>query len=179
MTVQQIDQLFDAEWQKPKPFPLPSAHAPFLSHELIRLLCRHYFHVAYALAIGAEPAPPQPAEPSGKKVDEHLRTIVSEPPSPEETFIRWWNLYDKKRGREKCLRKWLKLSKKEQADCIAATPKYVQATPDKQFRKDPYTYLHNKAWHDEIIVFCEQAKATEQQRLEEAARLIAKYGATP
>ena len=29
---------------------------------------------------------------------------------------------------------------------------YVDSTPDKQFRKDPTTYLNNECWNDEIIV---------------------------
>ena len=67
-------------------------------------------------------------------------------------FEQWWNIYDKKRGREKCLQKWKKLTLKERQDCIKMTPLYVGATPDKQYRKDPLTYLNGKCWNDEIIV---------------------------
>jgi fatty acid-binding protein DegV len=66
-------------------------------------------------------------------------------------FEIWWEMYDKKRGKEKCLKKWAKLTKQEREDCLNATPAYVASTPDKQYRKDPQTYLNNKSWNDEII----------------------------
>lgn len=28
---------------------------------------------------------------------------------------------------------------------------YIKATPDKQYRKHPMTYLNNKSWNDEVI----------------------------
>ena len=69
----------------------------------------------------------------------------------EDTFNKWWTLYDKKRGREKCLIKWKRMTGEEQFACIAATPAYVESTPDKAYRKDPLTYLNGKCWNDEII----------------------------
>lgn len=66
-------------------------------------------------------------------------------------FENWWNLYNKKRGKVKCLRFWARMSKKDKADCIAATPAYVQSITDKQFQKDPFTYLNGRCWQDEII----------------------------
>jgi hypothetical protein len=60
-------------------------------------------------------------------------------------------LNDKKVGRENCEKKWRKLTTKEKEACIAATPTYVASTPDKQFRKNPLSYLNQKAWNDEII----------------------------
>ena len=102
---------------------------------------------------------------------------------PEQTEVRtagfeqWWKMYDKKCGRADCLKKWNKMSDEEKQECLCATPVYVAATPDKQFRKNPLTYLNQKAYYDEIIV-----KSTEQQqrqqRLNDAAALIAKYGKT-
>jgi hypothetical protein len=67
-------------------------------------------------------------------------------------FEIWWEMYDKKRGKEKCLKKWAKLTKQEREDCLNATPTYVASTPDKQYRKDPQTYLNGKCWNDEIII---------------------------
>ena len=66
---------------------------------------------------------------------------------PFETF---WNLYDKKEDRIKCEGKWNKLTLKEQEKCIANLPNYILSTPDKQFRKNPATYLNNKSWENEI-----------------------------
>ena len=66
-------------------------------------------------------------------------------------FERFWDLYDKKKGREKCEKYWDKL-KQEEIDAIFINiPLYIKSEPDKQFRKDPATYLYNKSWNDEII----------------------------
>lgn len=68
-----------------------------------------------------------------------------------EEFERWWNMYNKKRGREKCLKRWLRLSKKDRTACINATPSYVRSITVKQYQKDPFTYLNQRGWEDEII----------------------------
>jgi hypothetical protein len=66
-------------------------------------------------------------------------------------FENFWNSYDKKTGREKALKKWLSLSDADREAIIMAVPKYIKATPDKQFRKDPLTYLNGSHWEDELI----------------------------
>lgn len=68
-----------------------------------------------------------------------------------EDFEAWWELYAKKRGREKCLKRWMRMPKKDRAACIAATPAYVRSVTEKQYQKDPYTYLNGRCWEDEII----------------------------
>ena len=87
---------------------------------------------------------------------------------PQDSFNIWWQIYDKKRAREKCLAKWNKLSPQEQQACVDATPAYVASTPDKQYRKDPLTYLNQKAWNDEIIARNDSA----QQRLSKLADIL-------
>jgi|SRR6186713_649271 len=67
-------------------------------------------------------------------------------------FDSWWNLYEKKVGRDKAQPKWLMLSMDEINACLEVVSKYVHSTPDKQFRKDPTTYLNGKHWQDEIII---------------------------
>ena len=67
-------------------------------------------------------------------------------------FEKFWNLYDKKQDRIKCERKWNNLKVKEQEECIKNLPAYILSTPDKQFRKNPSTYLNNKSWENEIII---------------------------
>jgi len=37
-------------------------------------------------------------------------------------------------------------------ECIKVVDDYVLSTPDKQYRKNPDTYLRNKCWEDEIII---------------------------
>lgn len=100
---------------------------------------------------------------------------------PEQTEIRtldfdkWWEMYDLKCRRSDCIRKWAKMSDDEKKACIDATPAYVASTPDKQFRKRPLTYLNQKAYYDEVIVR-DNKQQQRQQRLNEAAAIIAKYG---
>ena len=67
-------------------------------------------------------------------------------------FDDFWNLYDKKRGDRKKLKiKWDSLKPEERQSAIDYIPKYKEATQDKQYRKDPSTFLNNKSWNDEII----------------------------
>ena len=92
-----------------------------------------------------------------------------------EGFEQWWKMYDLKCGKSECIKKWQKLTYEEKQACLIATPAYVASTPDKQYRKRPLTYLNQKAWNDEII----ERHTTEQQRqqrLNESAALVAKYG---
>jgi len=56
-------------------------------------------------------------------------------------FDLFWDLYDKKTSREKCLKKFQKLTEKEIQDIMEYVPKYIIATPDKQYRKNPETFL--------------------------------------
>jgi hypothetical protein len=67
-------------------------------------------------------------------------------------FDEFWNLYDKKTGREKVLKKWSSLNAADHKAIIAAIPKYNKSTPDRKFRKDPLTYLNGRHWEDEIII---------------------------
>jgi len=69
----------------------------------------------------------------------------------EYTFERWWKLYDKKTGKDKCMEKWFRLTFDERKKATEHTPVYVASTPDKKFRKDPQTYLNQHCWNDEII----------------------------
>ncbi len=71
----------------------------------------------------------------------------------EETFEIFWELYDKKVGKEQCRKIWYRLPKKARKEILDRTPAYIAATPDKQYRKNPQTYLNpnNKHWLDEII----------------------------
>lgn len=67
-------------------------------------------------------------------------------------FDKFWNLYDKKNDRDKCEKKWQAMSDQERTAAIEFIPKYIQATPIKQYRKNPQTFLYNKGWLDEIVI---------------------------
>lgn len=70
---------------------------------------------------------------------------------PNISFETFWNAYDKKRGdKEKLSKKWGKLTDAIRTEIMAYVPKYVKATPDKEYRKNPETFLNNKTWEDEL-----------------------------
>ncbi|MEG2341440.1 MAG: hypothetical protein RSB69_11915 [Odoribacter sp.] len=83
----------------------------------------------------------------------------------DDEFDVFWELYEKKRNREKCLKLWKNLSEKERTEIIDYIPKYKKAQPDKQFRKDPVTFLNQKSWHDELIFSNEKEKDNEPYRI--------------
>ena len=67
-------------------------------------------------------------------------------------FDFFWNDYDKKVGDKQKLKiKWNKLSDKDRNQIMEYLPLYIEAVPDKQFRKNPETFLNNKSWLDEIV----------------------------
>jgi hypothetical protein len=87
---------------------------------------------------------------------EGLGYTVSRPDIVQErdntpSFKDWWNLYDKKRGRKKAEAKWERLKDSDKRACYEATPAYVASVENKQFQKDPLTYLNGECWNDEII----------------------------
>lgn len=83
----------------------------------------------------------------GKEERRNEESISSE----SFSFAEWWESYDKKINRGDCKKKWKKLSDADKAAIKEHTPKYVASTPDKQFRKNPLSYLNEKSWKDEII----------------------------
>jgi len=81
---------------------------------------------------------PGPPEPNEKDLE-------------KESFEKFWKLYDKKDGKKKCEAKWKKISKKVREKIFETLPAYILSTPDKQFRKNPLTYLNGDCWDNEII----------------------------
>lgn len=85
------------------------------------------------------------AEPKKKSTRSRAR--------PLEGFDEFWDAYDKKRSRPKAEVAWRKQKPDEEvrATIIAQAKAYREATPDKQFRKDPATWLNQRCWEDEIL----------------------------
>lgn len=67
----------------------------------------------------------------------------------KDSFQSFWDAYGKKNDREKCEAKWEKLSTSEHEAIMADIPKYLSTITDKQFQKNPLTYLNGKCWNDE------------------------------
>ena len=161
MTKEQIDKMFEGRWRiKGKMIGRKNADFTVMSmdeYNFVKDLCRDFFEAGIHLA-DKEATVPE-GSPEGKAVTPHTEVHTSKilpegsgtPWQEVDPFEYWWKLYDLKVGRDKCEKKWAKLTEKEKAECIAATPAYVRSTPDKQFRKRPLTYLNGKCWNDEII----------------------------
>ncbi len=79
----------------------------------------------------------------------------------QNEFERFWNLYDKKVSKEKSFKLWKKLKTEDKREIFKSLPEYVKATPDKQYRKNPDTYLRNKAWKDEIPSYTQHYQKNE------------------
>ena len=88
------------------------------------------------------------------KGQQELQTLDED----NSSFDRFWNLYNKKVGRTKCEKLFHNLSENDRNKIFENLPAYIQATPDKQFRKNPETYLRNSSWEDELIVKEQQEK---------------------
>lgn len=67
-------------------------------------------------------------------------------------FDEFWAIYEKKGNKMQSQKAWKKLkpSIELQLEIYAQARLYVQATPDKQFRKDASTWLNNHCWNDVI-----------------------------
>lgn len=74
------------------------------------------------------------------------------------SFNDFWDAYDKKTDRAKCEKKWDKLKQSEKEAILAYLPSYTATTPDKQYRKNPETFLNNRSWENELIVKTELIK---------------------
>ncbi|MDH2272975.1 DUF1376 domain-containing protein [Moraxella porci] len=67
------------------------------------------------------------------------------------SFDVFWDAYDKKIDPKKCEPLWRKLNDQDRLEIMAYIPKYKLSQPDKQFRKNPQTFLNSRSWESEII----------------------------
>ena len=67
-------------------------------------------------------------------------------------FDLFWDIYNKKRDKEKCLKAWSKIDIKEIPKILESVKIYVKSNTDIQYRKNPFTWLNGKCWNDEISV---------------------------
>ena len=147
MTEQEKKQMFDGRWR----MKVENSNEPCGWVKGVKDLCYDFFCAGIELS------------------QENEGTTVPDAYDTQQDFDYWWNLYDKKCGREKCLKKWQRLTSAERKACLQATPAYVKSTPDKQFRKHPLSYLNGKAWNDEIIY---ENSNKEQQRINKLAEIL-------
>jgi DNA-binding Lrp family transcriptional regulator len=92
------------------------------------------------------------ANPPARKLAHNNIVINRKELIPNISFDTWWDLYDKKVGsKTKLQNKWNKLTDDQRTQAIKHTKEYKIAQPDKQYRKNPDTYLNNESFYDEII----------------------------
>lgn len=72
--------------------------------------------------------------------------------SADNEFEKFWKIYNKSKDKPKTLKKWNTLKKDEKEKILIVVEDYVKSTPDKQYRKNPLTWLNGKCWDDEIVV---------------------------
>jgi hydroxymethylpyrimidine pyrophosphatase-like HAD family hydrolase len=77
-----------------------------------------------------------------------LTTNKNDKNEKEVLFNDFWKIYDKQVDRKKCLEKFEKLKDEEIKLIFENLPNYILNTPDKQFRKNPATWINNKCWND-------------------------------
>ncbi|MDR1544756.1 MAG: DUF4373 domain-containing protein [Prevotellaceae bacterium] len=99
--------------------------------------------------------PPQDLQQKEIKEKEKKKNIsksLSVENSENLGFSSFWDLYDKKNSpKEKVLAKWCKLTNAERDAALAFVPLYKEAQPDKTFRCNPYRYLNEQRWEQELI----------------------------
>lgn len=144
MTEKQILQAFNNRWRI-KGFD--DYEVRQLSGREVCKLCLDFFRTGILLA--STPGETTPKETAPSECHVHVDTVAVLP-SPDD-FDLFWSLYDKKIAKPKCQRLWQRLSPADRKLCLDYIPRYKQAQPDKQYRKNPETFLRNKSWNDELI----------------------------
>ena len=89
--------------------------------------------------------------PDTELLNKLLDHLSKQPKELNIPFDEFYQLYDKKIDRHKADSKWKLLTDKEREKIIEILPDYVQANPDKKYRKNPTTFLNGRCWEDEII----------------------------
>jgi hypothetical protein len=85
-----------------------------------------------------------------RREDEIKEIIIERSIELESDFEIFWNIYDKKIDTKKCKAKFLKLSEANRNLALNMVKSYVDSTPNKEFRKNPYTWLNGECWKDEF-----------------------------
>lgn len=165
MTQEEIQKAFEGRWRIKG---IDLYHLDTAVFNQVKNLCRDFFEAGILIS---EKATVHEVLTSGQ---EENAVIYNYPDDYSETlFRRWWKLYDKMVGRKDCEKKWSKLKRNEQEACVRVAPAYVASTPDKQFRKNPLSYLNQKAWNDEIIPRNNgNPKPTPEQQQEKLADIL-------
>lgn len=79
------------------------------------------------------------------------------------SFDEFWETYNKKTGKANCERIYARLKDKDYVKIKETLPIYLDSVKDKQFLKNPQTYLNGRIWEDEIYQPPTQKKQEPQE----------------
>ena len=71
--------------------------------------------------------------------------------STPDLFEQFWDLYDKRHDRKKCMAKFNRLNLTDQQAIIEHVPSYVKIHSNPNFRKNPLTYLNGENWKEPLV----------------------------
>jgi hypothetical protein len=87
------------------------------------------------------------------RINKQEKNTCSNSDELERQFAQFWNLYGKKRGKQKCLTKFKKVLKTtsfdELMDGVVRYLEDLDRRNAKAFQKDPLTFLNGGHWEDE------------------------------
>ena len=88
----------------------------------------------------------------GQSIDSIVKQETIEQETIEQySFDDFWDLYNKKIDRYKCLSKWNKIKDIDKSKILKHIPEYLKSQPETKYRKNPLTYLNGQCWNDEIM----------------------------
>lgn len=165
----QIDKMFNGRWRIKSQNIDKALESMLIEYRIdyVKKLCRDFFEAG--IILGDKDHVTSEIHIVGDNYQEYVAEAIS------TSFDAFWSLYDKKVGKPKAEKLWDKLSMQEKRDCLAYIPLYKQAQPDKQYRKNPETFLRNKCWNDELIYRNNgnNKPTIEQQRIDKLASILA------
>ena len=87
----------------------------------------------------------------------------------DQEFMKWWDLYNKKTDKKKTQKYWVKNIKPKDYEKIMNHTKDYVSSNEKQFRKNPHSYLLNESYENEIIID-EGAKEEQLEEIKKSKR---------
>lgn len=70
----------------------------------------------------------------------------------EYSFDKFWNIYNKKKSKQKCEKRYSRISKKDKELIFEHLKEYIPSTESNnaEYRLHPHTYLNGARWLDEV-----------------------------
>lgn len=69
-----------------------------------------------------------------------------------DLFLKFWETYNYKIGKQKAYKAFNRLSEKDKTDAISGIKKYDDNKPEWKHKQHPSTYLNGRTWEDEVVI---------------------------